>query len=45
LAEQPLQSRLTQIGTIASEPGLRAVDDEGQIRTVAARGYEHRLES
>jgi thiamine-monophosphate kinase len=45
LAEQPLGTRLTQIGTITSEPGLRATDDEGQVRTVAARGYEHRLES
>jgi thiamine-monophosphate kinase len=45
LANQPLGTPLTKIGTIASEPGLRAMDDEGQVRTVAARGYEHRLES
>jgi thiamine-monophosphate kinase len=45
LVEQPLATRLRQIGTIASEPGLRAMDDEGQVRTVAPRGFEHRLES
>lgn len=45
LAEQPLATPLTQIGTVSNEPGLHAIDDEGQIRTVAARGYEHRLES
>jgi len=45
LANQPLATRLTRIGEITTEAGLRAMDDEGQIRTVAARGYEHRLDS
>jgi thiamine-monophosphate kinase len=44
LAEQPLDAPLTKIGTITREAGLHAIDDEGQIRMVAPRGYEHRLE-
>jgi thiamine-monophosphate kinase len=44
LVEQPPGMPLSRIGTITREPGLHAIDDEGQIRMVPARGYEHRLE-
>lgn len=36
-----LQLRLTRIGQIEAEPGLRLVDTGGSVRAVAARGHDH----
>jgi thiamine-monophosphate kinase len=44
LAEQPLAVPLAQIGTFVKELGLHAEDEDGQVRTIEPRGYEHRLE-
>ena len=39
-----LERLLARIGTFVSEPGLRAEDEDGQVRSIEPRGYEHRLE-
>ena len=42
--QQPLDVPLARIGTFVSEPGLRAEDEDGQVRSIEPRGYEHRLD-
>jgi thiamine-monophosphate kinase len=44
LAELPLPVALAQIGTFVEQTGLHARDEDGQMRTMEPRGYEHRLE-
>jgi thiamine-monophosphate kinase len=44
IATQPLDVPLARIGTFVGEPGLRAEDEDGQVRSIEPRGYEHRLE-
>lgn len=45
LAEQPLKTPLTMIGSFISEPGLFAVGEDMQFHPLSPRGYEHRLDS
>jgi thiamine-monophosphate kinase len=45
LAEQPLATPLTQIGSFVAEPGLRLRDSDGVLQPLTPRGWEHELES
>jgi len=45
LAEQPLTTPLTMIGSFISEPGLFAIGEDMQFHPLSPRGYEHRLDS
>jgi thiamine-monophosphate kinase len=44
IAQQPLGTELTQIGTFIAEPGLWTIDPADQRRPLVPRGYEHRIE-
>jgi len=41
LDEQPLEVPLTHIGHMVAQPGLWQVGADGQLASLAARGYEH----
>jgi thiamine-monophosphate kinase len=45
VAEQPLGTPLTIVGTIIAEQGLFAQRDDGKQEPLAPRGYEHRLDA
>ncbi len=44
LAQQPLATPLTMIGTFTADPGLREQSSLHALRDLAPRGYEHRLD-
>jgi thiamine-monophosphate kinase len=41
LTDQPLDVRLSRIGTFVQEPGLWVADEEGGYRPLMPRGYQH----